>query len=61
MRHPYIVKSAFLMALALAATTANAKSDIPLRKIRAVKPANQVNMLDSVVGDSYRKIYKYNE
>ncbi len=61
MRHPYIVKSAFLMALALTATTANAKSDIPLRKIRAVKPANQVNMLDSVVGDNYRKIYKYNE
>ncbi len=61
MRHPYILKSALLATLTLATANAQAKSDISLLKIRAVNPASQVNMLDSVISDSYRKIYKYNE
>ncbi len=61
MRHPFILNSALLLSLTFTASSADAQSDIPLRKIRAVKPASLINMLDSVVSDNYRKIYKYNE
>ncbi len=61
MKHSTFVKSIALLALACAGTTTYAHTDIPLRKIKAVKSATQVNLLDSVISDSYRKIYKYNE
>ncbi len=51
-----------MMVLALVGgVSAYSQSDISLRKIKAVKPDVQVNMLDSVVGENYRKIYQYNE
>ncbi len=61
MRHSIFVKSIALLALSCVGTTAYAHTDIPLRKIKAVKPASQVNMLDSVKGEDYKKIYSYND
>ena len=55
------VKAAALLALAFAAGSAHAQSRLSLRKIKAVKPSFQVNMLDSVTSENYRKIYQYNE
>lgn len=49
--------SAFLLqAMPLAA-----QRNIPLRKIKAVKPATELTLLDSITSDTRRKIYQYNE
>ncbi len=61
MRHSTYYKIVIALALASASLDAIAANDIPLRKIKATKTGIEVNMLDSVVSDSYRKIYKYNE
>ena len=50
-----------MMVLAFTGISVYSQSDIPLRKIKAARPSVQVNMLDSVKGDDYRKYYKYNE
>lgn len=49
--------SAFL----LQAMPVAAQRDIPLRKIKAVKPATELTLLDSITSDTRRKIYQYNE
>ncbi len=62
MKHSTYMKATALLALAFTGISAYSQSDIPLRKIRAIKPPGiQVNMLDSVKGDNYRRIYQYNE
>lgn len=38
-----------------------AQRNIPLRKIKAVKPAAELTLLDSITSDTRRKIYQYNE
>lgn len=38
-----------------------AQRNIPLRKIKAVKPATELTLLDSITSDTRRKIYQYNE
>lgn len=49
--------SAFL----LQAMPMAAQRNIPLRKIKAVKPATELTLLDSITSDTRRKIYQYNE
>lgn len=49
--------SAFL----LQAMPVAAQRNIPLRKIKAVKPATELTLLDSITSDARRKIYQYNE
>lgn len=49
--------SAFL----LQAMPVAAQRNIPLRKIKAVKPATELTLLDSITSDTHRKIYQYNE
>ena len=49
--------SAFL----LQAMPVAAQRNIPLRKIKAVKPAAELTLLDSITSDTRRKIYQYNE
>ena len=49
--------SAFL----LQAMPVAAQRNIPLRKIKAVKPATELTLLDSITSDTRRKIYQYNE
>ena len=49
--------SAFL----LQAMPVAAQHNIPLRKIKAVKPATELTLLDSITSDTRRKIYQYNE
>lgn len=49
--------SAFL----LQAMPVAAQCNIPLRKIKAVKPATELTLLDSITSDTRRKIYQYNE
>ncbi len=62
MKHSAFMKAVTMMVLAfVGGVSAYSQSDISLRKIKAVKPGVEVNMLDSVVGENYRKIYQYNE
>ena len=49
--------SAFL----LQAMPVAAQRNISLRKIKAVKPAEELTLLDSITSDTHRKIYQYNE
>lgn len=49
--------SAFL----LQAMPVAAQRNIALRKIKAVKPAVELTLLDSITSDTRRKIYQYNE
>ena len=49
--------SAFL----LQAMPVAAQRNIPLRKIKVVKPATELTLLDSITSDTRRKIYQYNE
>lgn len=60
MRHLFTLltlASAFL----LQAMPVAAQRNIPLRKIKAVKPATELTLLDSITSDTRRKIYQYNE
>ena len=61
MKHSTFMKTFALLALAFTGEMAYSQSNISLRKIKAVKPGVQVNMLDSVTSENYRKIYQYNE
>ncbi len=61
MKHLTFAKATALLAMAVIGMSASAQPDTPLRLIRAVKPAVQVNMLDSVKGENYKKIYRYND
>jgi hypothetical protein len=52
MKHSTFMKAFALLALALTGEMAYSQSNISLRKIKAVKPGVQVNMLDSVTSEN---------
>ena len=52
---------ALASAFLLQAMPVAAQRNIPLRKIKAVKPATELTLLDSITSDTRRKIYQYNE
>ena len=45
----------------LQAAPAVAQNNVPIRKIKAVKPTTELTLLDRVESDTHRKIYQYNE
>ena len=51
------IASAMFMQVAPAA----AQNNVPIRKIKAVKPTTELTLLDRVESDTHRKIYQYNE
>lgn len=57
--------STLLLAIASAmfmqAAPAAAQNNVPIRKIKAVKPSTELTLLDRVESDTHRKIYQYNE
>lgn len=57
--------STLLLAIASAmfmqAVPAVAQNNVPIRKIKAVKPTTELTLLDRVESDTHRKIYQYNE
>lgn len=48
-------------AMLLQAAPAVAQNNVPIRKIKAVKPMTELMLLDRVESDTHRKIYQYNE
>ena len=52
---------ALASAFLLQAMPVAAQRNIPLRKIKAVKPATELTLLDSITSDTRRNIYQYNE
>ena len=48
-------------AMLLQAAPAVAQNNVPIRKIKAVKPTIELTLLDRVESDTHRKIYQYNE
>lgn len=52
---------AIASAMLLQAAPAVAQNNVPIRKIKAVKPATELTLLDKVESDTYRKVYQYNE
>lgn len=52
---------AIASAMLLQAAPAVAQNNVPIRKIKAVKPATELTLLDRVESDTHRKIYQYNE
>lgn len=52
---------ALASAFLLQAMPVAAQRNIALRKIKAVKPAVELTLLDSITSDTRRKIYQYNE
>lgn len=52
---------ALASAFLLQAMPVAAQRNIALRKIKAVKPATELTLLDSITSDTRRKIYQYNE
>lgn len=57
--------STFLLAIVSAifmqAVPAAAQNNVPIRKIKAVKPTTELTLLDRVESDTYKKVYQYNE
>ena len=57
--------STLLLAIASAmfmqAAPAAAQNNVPIRKIKAVKPTTELTLLDRVESDTHKKIYQYNE
>lgn len=57
--------STLLLAIASAmfmqAAPAAAQNNVPIRKIKAVKPTTELTLLDRVESNTHRKIYQYNE
>ena len=57
--------STLLLAIASAmfmqAAPAAAQNNVPIRKIKAVKPSTELTLLDRVESDTHKKIYQYNE
>lgn len=45
----------------LQAAPAAAQNNVPIRKIKAVKPTTELTLLDRVESDTHKKIYQYNE
>ena len=52
---------AIASAMLLQAAPAAAQNNVPIRKIKAVKPTTELTLLDRVESDTHRKIYQYNE
>lgn len=48
-------------AMLLQAAPAVAQNNVPIRKIKAVKPTTELTLLDRVESDTHKKIYQYNE
>lgn len=48
-------------AMLLQAAPAVAQNNVPIRKIKAVRPTTELTLLDRVESDTHRKIYQYNE
>lgn len=58
--HKTLVLS-LVMASSLPNWAGGTRDRLSLRHIKAVRPDTTLNLLDSIVSDSYRKIYRYNE
>lgn len=52
---------AIASAMLLQAAPAVAQNNVPIRKIKAVKPTTELTLLDRVESDTHRKVYQYNE
>lgn len=52
---------AIASAMFLQAAPAVAQNNVPIRKIKAVKPTTELTLLDRVESDTHKKIYQYNE
>ena len=52
---------AIASAMLLQAAPAAAQNNVPIRKIKAVKPTTELTLLDKVESDTYKKVYQYNE
>lgn len=52
---------AIASAMLLQAAPAAAQNNVPIRKIKAVKPTTELTLLDRVESDTHKKIYQYNE
>lgn len=52
---------AIASAMLLQAAPAVAQNNVPIRKIKAVRPTTELTLLDRVESDTHRKIYQYNE
>lgn len=52
---------AIASAMLLQAAPAVAQNNVPIRKIKAVKPSTELTLLDRVESDTHKKIYQYNE
>lgn len=52
---------AIASAMLLQAAPAVAQNNVPIRKIKAVKPSTELTLLDRVESDTYKKEYQYNE
>ena len=52
---------AIASAMLLQAVPAVAQNNVPIRKIKAVKPTTELTLLDKVESDSHKKEYQYNE
>lgn len=52
---------AIASAMFLQAAPAVAQNNVPIRKIKAVKPMTELTLLDRVESDTHKKIYQYNE
>lgn len=52
---------AIASAMFLQAAPAVAQNNVPIRKIKAVKPTTELTLLDRVESDTHRKVYQYNE
>lgn len=52
---------AIASAMLLQAAPAVAQNNVPIRKIKAVKPTTELTLLDKVESDTYKKVYQYNE
>lgn len=52
---------AIVSAMFMQAAPAAAQNNVPIRKIKAVKPTTELTLLDRVESDTHRKIYQYNE
>lgn len=52
---------AIASAMLLQAAPAVAQNNVPIRKIKAVKPSTELTLLDRVESDTHKKEYQYNE
>lgn len=52
---------AIASAMLLQAVPAVAQNNVPIRKIKAVKPTTELTLLDKIESDSHKKEYQYNE